>query len=352
VIFVFSFIVGVCCFAAKTFFLSKRKAVTEKQKPDVVDSSGISPEKSIEESWDKFSEETISQYIAARKLFSDREAVLRTPFKETCVKPTDTWGTIKNASPGCHPTKKYVHPRSFVPPIPPFDDDERRSKIEVSLNDWYRITDGTHVIRFLPVRESNPIPFITRMQHYVNGYGNGPVQCKKKCVDGQWIGDCPLCNHYRQLISTSENLPYAIKGIYDREILDLRPRQRYYYNVLVTLPGGRQEIKLLSLSAFVHDQIASQEHPLDHISHAYLGRNVTIKKRPVGKMGFPAIEVYVDTKKTNALNDMSYFSELVKTCKNLNKLAEQWEVNTERYDSAIATSNRRIDLESIYQTRK
>lgn len=346
-IFVFSFLVGVFCFAVKAFFVSKRKAVIEKREPDVP----AAVEQKTDNSPKKMSE--IEEHLYKRSFTGLTDAALRVP------------ATIKDACPGVEPMRdaEYItriRRWPLVNAIPTIDDwvPPRRdsdlsnlrspiSDLKPTTDDWYKITEGPHQVRFLPQSKFNPYVFITRRQHYVNGHGVGgePIPCRKKLVNGSWVGNCPMCDHHAEISNFYGN--YKIIDMYKAEARAIKPVQRYYYNVLAALPDGTKTLKLLSLSALVHDEIFNEsgsKNNYEHLTDLRNGRDVIIKKetRAFGNGGYPQFSMKLDKKSTLAISEDS-MHRVMANCRDLTKVADQWGVHGEKFEAAIAASKSRLE---------
>ena len=341
-IFVFSFLVGVFCFAAKAFFVSKKKTVIEKQEPN--ETAVISQIEQKKDAYLKLSKET-QQYISSRKFFDQKDVALSSP------------AIIKNACLGVEPMRdsEYITRVRRWPlanALPTIDDwtppkkesnlkDLRSliSDLKTTTDDWYKITDGTHRVRFLPQGEFNPYVFITRRQHYVNGSGVGgePISCRKKLVNGSWRGDCPLCDYYENLKSNQNRTSVWGNDAHSDDIRTIRPVQRYYYNVLAILPDGTKTLKLLSLSAFIHNEIFNEsgsKNNYAHLTDLRNGRDVTIKRQTITPGGFPQFLMNLDSKETLAIEEDS-INRVMANCRDLTKIADQWDASDEKMQAAI-----------------
>jgi hypothetical protein len=217
--------------------------------------------------------------------------------------------------------------------------------MKATNDDWYKIIDGTHRVRFLPEGQFNHSVFITRRQHYVNGHGKlgVPIACRKKLVNGSWTGNCPLCDHYESLVNNLPKSQTWKNDVPPDEIRSIKAVQRYYYNVLVTLPDGTKTLKLLSLGAFIHDQIFGKtdvsKNNHTHLTDLRNGLDVTITKS--SNLGWPQFHINLSRKESLAISEDS-FDRVMANCRDLIKVAQQWEVSDERMKEAIDASMKRL----------
>jgi hypothetical protein len=168
--------------------------------------------------------------------------------------------------------------------------------------------NGVLIVRFLPPakkgtfgREKNPF-YLTTRTHRLNGRS---YHCPKEFDGKFWkIGRCPICDYYNDLWQRSKRKTPDEAAQMQSEARDIKPVERYYYNVLV-----RQQInasgeveknvgpKILSVGKTLHAYVIRailgdetlQEAPLGDITHFATGRDFKIIKtmRQSDKVSFP-----------------------------------------------------------------
>lgn len=124
---------------------------------------------------------------------------------------------------------------------------------------------GSVVLRLLPPatsgkfgREKNPF-YLTTALHRVN---NKSLHDIREYVNGKWIGKNPIVDYIRHIWKESEQAPPAERDRLQNLYRQLKPIERYYYNVIVrteTSEDGtvKQNVgpKILSVGKTVHEII-------------------------------------------------------------------------------------------------
>lgn len=124
---------------------------------------------------------------------------------------------------------------------------------------------GSVVLRLLPPapsgafgREKNPF-YLTTALHRVNGKSLHDI---REYVNGKWVGKNPIVDYIRHIWKESEQAPPAERDRMQNLYRQLKPIERYYYNVIVrteTSEDGSVKHnvgpKILSVGKTVHEII-------------------------------------------------------------------------------------------------
>lgn len=128
--------------------------------------------------------------------------------------------------------------------------------------------EGNWRIRILPAGPDGMYKaqhwWVARRQHYLGNYGSGgrTVQCGKRMVVGeiphstenqakwdQWVGECPICDHWRHLWASydiaNKKGEYKLAEQYRTEAQQIKAMERYYFNVLLIDGEGTKKGPLL-----------------------------------------------------------------------------------------------------------
>jgi hypothetical protein len=146
------------------------------------------------------------------------------------------------------------------------------------LDNFVKMPDkeGAVVLRILPPAradqfktDENPNPLKPKLYgstrtHKLHGKS---FQCPRELQGDRWMGDCPVCRMYSYLWKESDKLPKnseEAKAI-QKQARELKPTERYYYNVIVKAQtnektGKLEEVhdltpKIFSCGKSVHNMI-------------------------------------------------------------------------------------------------
>lgn len=153
---------------------------------------------------------------------------------------------------------------------------------------WTSETDangnGTFVIRFLPARDDNSMPFIHKVTHFFKGAGN--VYYSEACTSTH--GDfksCPVCTHIKAHdLYNTDNDAYG----------NMKRGHSYWANILIVKdpnrPDNEGKVFKYRFGQKIMDKIHAEmnvdesigEVPVD-VSCLYGGKNFTLKIKKVGK---------------------------------------------------------------------
>jgi rubrerythrin len=134
---------------------------------------------------------------------------------------------------------------------------------------FFKPENGIAVIRLLPLLTKVSAAsswFVGKKQHYIGGMGKPAVQCTlilqpgKTVEENKWIGDCPICNHWKHLWANvdiaDKRGEHKISQEYREKAQKIKGMERYYYNVLVKEESGKWKGPLIwSARKMIHDQI-------------------------------------------------------------------------------------------------
>lgn len=166
---------------------------------------------------------------------------------------------------------------------------------------------GSVILRLMPPapagmfgRDKNPFYQWTRI-HRVN---NKSLHDPREQVNGKWVGDNPIGDYLRWLWKESEKSPPAERDRMQNLYRELKPIERYYYNVIVrseTAEDGTTKTnvgpKILSVGKTVHQLILKGivgdkelgEAPLGDVTDFKTGRDFKLIKtiRKSGDRSYP-----------------------------------------------------------------
>lgn len=166
---------------------------------------------------------------------------------------------------------------------------------------------GSVIMRLLPPapagmfgRQKNPFYQWTRI-HRVN---EKSLHDPREMVNGKWVGENPIGDYLRWLWKESENSPPAEKERMQNLYRELKPVERYYYNVIVRQETGEDGVvkknvgpKILSVGKTVHQLILAGicgdkdlgQDPLGDVTDFKTGRDFKLIKtlRKSGDQSYP-----------------------------------------------------------------
>lgn len=163
--------------------------------------------------------------------------------------------------------------------------------------------DGFVMMRFLPKKKGQDLFCATRVHTLTNPTTNQKktYHCLRNLVDTekgkQWRGDCIVCKYYSDLWQKSEGMSGKEQENLQNKARELKPVERYYYNVIVrseTDPKTKTTNsnvgpKIYSCGKQVHAKIlrailgdeAAGEKSLGDITHPKNGRDFRLVKKVV-----------------------------------------------------------------------
>lgn len=164
--------------------------------------------------------------------------------------------------------------------------------------------DGFVLLRVLPRKKGQKLYCATRTHRLNNPAdpqnGARSVHCPKELVmtdrGPKWQGECIICKYYSDLWQKSENLNGKAKDDLQQKAREIKPVERYYYNVLVRQEKQKdgsvlknvgpkiyscgKTVHAKMMRAIVGDQSAG-EKPLGDITHPTNGRDFRLVKKVV-----------------------------------------------------------------------
>jgi len=96
--------------------------------------------------------------------------------------------------------------------------------------------EGSVVLRLLPYGD-NPLPFVATRTHKMNSKN---LHCPMNLVNGKWVGNCPICNHYKSLWKQSDSASEDEAKMLQAEARAIKPVERYYWNAIVRVLTNKQ----------------------------------------------------------------------------------------------------------------
>lgn len=169
---------------------------------------------------------------------------------------------------------------------------------------------GSVVLRLLPPapagafgREKNPF-YLTTALHRVNGKSLHDI---REYVNGKWVGKNPIVDYIRKLWKQSEQAAPAEKERLQNLYRQLKPIERYYYNVIVRTEASEDGTvkknvgpKILSVGKTLHEIILRgilgdkemNQEQLGDVTHPQNGYDFKLVKtiRKSGDNSFPNYE--------------------------------------------------------------
>lgn len=231
--------------------------------------------------------------------------------------------------------------------------------------DFFRPGEGTHRLRLLPappmdgLKTKTKTNFIVRKQHYItdDAYGKSrthtAVQCARRLVDGLWVGECPLCDHWQHLlalhsIATGKG-EHAEAEKYNEQARNIKAKERYYYNVIV-YDGGRDGTGPLiwSTNKIVHGLIQQLANPVDGTGEStgeepvalfdvQNGYDIRVRMQRAGmyRDGFPQYEVYA-VRSSAAAGPVDCIERWMANLWDLEAVADKWDKTEAEMKAAMA----------------
>lgn len=92
--------------------------------------------------------------------------------------------------------------------------------------------EGTVVIRLLPPSPTSEVrlPFVATRTHKL---GSKNHHCPMTLVGNKWVGNCPVCNYYKQLWAQSDVSDEETAKEFQSKARAIKPVERYYWNAIV-----------------------------------------------------------------------------------------------------------------------
>lgn len=163
--------------------------------------------------------------------------------------------------------------------------------------------DGFVVMRFLPRKKGQKLYCATRIHTLTNPTTKKKksLHCPKQLVQTErgprWQGDCIICKYYSDLWQKSEQLSGKAQEDLQNKAREIKPVERYYYNVMVRSekdPKTGETLKnvgpkIYSCGKTVHAKImraivgdeTAGEKPLGDVTHPTNGRDFRLVKKVV-----------------------------------------------------------------------
>lgn len=168
--------------------------------------------------------------------------------------------------------------------------------------------DGYVLLRILPRKKGSKLYCATRIHTLANPSAKGPdgkpkkksYHCPKVLVQTEkgprWQGECIICKYYSDLWQKSEGLSGKAQEDLQNQARDIKPVERYYYNVIVRSERDKDGNvkknvgpKIYSCGKTVHAKImraivgdeSAGEKPLGDITHPTNGRDFRVVKKVV-----------------------------------------------------------------------
>ena len=147
--------------------------------------------------------------------------------------------------------------------------------------------EGSVTVRILPAVKPNSqglkVPYAATRLHYINSRS---YHCFCELEEGKWRnkGECPVCNYYNFLYkeareADSKELADALTS----KARQLKPIERYYYNVIIRELIDDDGTKLSNVGPRIASFGKSQQA---RILRAFLG-NLKMKEKPLGNVAHP-----------------------------------------------------------------
>lgn len=109
--------------------------------------------------------------------------------------------------------------------------------------------EGAITVRLLPPGDDGEL-FCASRVHHLNDKN---IHCHQVLVDGKWEGTCPVCDYYRKLWKDSDRADSIdTKNALQSEAREIKPIERYYYNVIVRDANGNVGPKILAIGKQIH----------------------------------------------------------------------------------------------------
>lgn len=166
--------------------------------------------------------------------------------------------------------------------------------------------DGFVLMRILPRKKGQKLYCATRTHRLTNPSESNPnkrsksLHCPKELVmtdrGPRWQGECIICKYYSDLWQKSEKLSGKAQEDLQQKAREIKPVERYYYNVIVRQEKQKDGTflknvgpKIFSCGKTVHAKImraivgdqTAGEKPLGDITHPQNGRDFRLVKKVV-----------------------------------------------------------------------
>jgi len=166
--------------------------------------------------------------------------------------------------------------------------------------------DGFVLMRILPRKKGQKLYCATRTHRLTNPSETNPnkrsksLHCPKELVmtdrGPRWQGECIICKYYSDLWQKSEKLSGKAQEDLQQKAREIKPVERYYYNVIVRQEKQKDGTflknvgpKIYSCGKTVHAKImraivgdqTAGEKPLGDITHPTNGRDFRLVKKVV-----------------------------------------------------------------------
>ncbi len=89
---------------------------------------------------------------------------------------------------------------------------------------------STLIIRLLPPADGERLPFFVSRTHKINDRN---YHCPCNYINDSWVGNCPICNHYRKLWKESDSAGEEEAKALIAEARSIKPSERTYWNAIV-----------------------------------------------------------------------------------------------------------------------
>jgi hypothetical protein len=166
--------------------------------------------------------------------------------------------------------------------------------------------DGFVLMRILPRKKGHKLYCATRTHRLTNPSESNPnkrsksLHCPKELVmtdrGPKWQGECIICKYYSDLWQKSEKLSGKAQEDLQQKAREIKPVERYYYNVIVRQEKQKDGTflknvgpKIYSCGKTVHAKIMraivgdpqAGEKPLGDVTHPTNGRDFRLVKKVV-----------------------------------------------------------------------
>ena len=213
---------------------------------------------------------------------------------------------------------------------------------EANLAKYVRLPerDGYTQLRILPRKKGQKLFCVTRVHTLLNPTTGQKkaYHCPKTLVQTKrgekWEGDCIVCKYYSDLWQQSEGKTGKAQEDLQQQARDIKPVERYYYNVIVRSERDKDNNvlknvgpKIYSCGKTVHAKIIraivgdedAGESPLGDISSPASGRDFRVVKKTIKGGGGKEYPNY-DNSKFEDVSSAGSPDELATWIENLNDL--------------------------------
>jgi hypothetical protein len=204
--------------------------------------------------------------------------------------------------------------------------------------------DGFVLMRILPRKKGQKLYCATRTHRLTNPSETNPnkrsksLHCPKELVmtdrGPRWQGECIICKYYSDLWQKSEKLSGKAQEDLQQKAREIKPVERYYYNVIVRQEKQKDGTflknvgpKIFSCGKTVHAKImraivgdqTAGEKPLGDITHPQNGRDFRLVKKVV-KGGGGAEYPNYDNSKFEDVSPLGEMDDMEQWISNLHDL--------------------------------